>query len=234
MAQDHDTDEIRKTRRIERTEEVAKTAQQPAAVIPPAPPRQMAKLPPKPAPKPRNTSLFPPFWSIVLTVLIVAICASSLVLAVLLLGGNTAPAQAPRIVVITAAPISTFTSGSTVLITATLPPDALPGQLQIPSTFVMEGPTLPPPNITPTPMQVAVGRTVRIVDVGEQQLNVRERPGVIDVPIAFLAPQNSLFQIIDGPTQADGLTWWRIQSVENNRSGWAAANYLEVVPEEVP
>lgn len=231
MSQDHDTDEIRRTKRLEKPAISAPEAL-PLNMIPPPPQRVPARLPPKPPVKPRNTSLFPPFWSIVLTVLVVAICAASLVLAVLLLGGNTAPAPPPRVVVLTAAPISTFSSGSTVLITATLPPDALPGQLQIPSTFVMEGPTLPPPNITPTALSIEIGRTVRVIDVGEQQLNVRERAGVIDVPIAFRSPENSLFTIVEGPTQADGLTWWKIQEPENRRAGWAASNYLEVVPTE--
>jgi hypothetical protein len=72
-----------------------------------------------------------------------------------------------------------------------------------------------------------------VIDVGDQQLNVRELPGVIDVDVVFRAPENTLFTIIAGPSQGDGLTWWQLQDPDNpQRVGWAASNYLEVVPPE--
>jgi hypothetical protein len=255
MSDNHDTGELRRTKRLNppdqppasadqrerQRERAAETRMSPPAsaprpatpLVPPAPRQPVHRLPPKPvntkAPR-RNTSLLPPLWSIVVTVLLVAICAASLVLAVLLLGGNTAPAEPPRVIVLTAAPITTFSVGSTVLVTATLPPEVIPAQLGLPATFVMAGPTLAMPVITPTPLKLEIGSTVRVIDVGDQQLNVRERPGVIDVPIEFLAPENALFVVVEGPNQADGLTWWRIQDAERGQTGWAASNYLEVVP----
>lgn len=178
----------------------------------------------------KSPGLFPPWWSILLTLLMVGLCAGSLVGVVLLLGGNAAPALPPRLVVLTAAPVNTFVADSPVIVTATLPASTQ-AQSQNPVSFVMSGPTLPPPAITPTAISISIGATVRVIDVGDQQLNVRERPGVIDVPVAFRSPENTLFMVVDGPSQADGLTWWKLQDPENNRrSGWAASNYLEVVP----
>ncbi|MBC8171499.1 MAG: hypothetical protein H7X77_07490 [Anaerolineae bacterium] len=177
-----------------------------------------------------SPGLFPPWWSILLTLLMVGVCAGSLVLVVVLLGGNAAPAQPPRLVVLTAASVDNFVAESLVIVTVPSA-EATQAQAQSSVSFVMSGPTLPPPAITPTAISISIGATIRVIDVGDQQLNVRERPGVIDVDVAFRSPENTLFTIVDGPSQADGLTWWKIQDPENNlRSGWAASNYLEVVP----
>jgi hypothetical protein len=99
--------------------------------------------------------------------------------------------------------------------------------------FIMQGTVLPTPYITPTALSISIGATIRVIDVGDQQLNVRELPGVIDVDVVFRAPENTLFTIVDGPSQGDGLTWWKIQDPQSSqRSGWAASNYLEVVSPE--
>jgi hypothetical protein len=122
-----------------------------------------------------------------------------------------------------------------VMITQTPQSNTVQSQGQNPVSFVMSGPTLPPPAITPTVISMAIGLTVRVVDVGDEQLNVRERAGVQDVAVKFRAPENTLFTVVDGPTQADGLTWWKIQDPENStHNGWAASNYLEVVPTQTP
>jgi hypothetical protein len=36
--------------------------------------------------------------------------------------------------------------------------------------------------------------------------------------------------VIDGPQQGSGLTWWLVQDPDDpdNRTGWAAADYLDV------
>lgn len=186
--------------------------------------------PPRPI---RPPGLFPPLWSIVTTIIIVLGLVFALVLLIYALGGHTAPSPAPEIVIKTAIPLSELESGFTILSTATLPAGLAPPNLGMPATFVMAGPTLPAPNITPTPRSVAIGATVRVVDVGDQQLNVRDRPGVLETSVVFRVPEGELFTVIEGPTQTDGLTWWRIQAIDNaGRTGWAAANYLQVIDSE--
>ncbi|MBC8100678.1 MAG: hypothetical protein H7Y11_14655 [Armatimonadetes bacterium] len=176
-----------------------------------------------------NARLFPPLWSILVATLLGLGCAGGLVLAVVSLGGQPLPPEAPRLVVLSAAPTllvppATMPAPQN----ATLPPTiaALPSV-----AFVMAGPTLPPPPITPTAISLTVGGTVRVIDVGDEQLNVRDAPGVLETQVVFRSPENTLFTLVGGPTQADGLTWWQIQQTDNSRRvGWAASNYLEVVP----
>ncbi|MCU0495841.1 MAG: SH3 domain-containing protein [Anaerolineae bacterium] len=183
--------------------------------------------PPRPI---RPPGLFPPLWSIIITMVIVFGLVFAFALLIYALGGRTAPSPSPEIIIKTPLPLSELETGATILSTGTLPPEIVSPNLGMPATFVMAGPTLPPPNITPTPRTVAIGTIVRVVDVGDQQLNVRDRPGVLETSIVFRVPEGELFTVIEGPTQTDGLTWWRIQAIDNaGRTGWAAANYLQVI-----
>jgi uncharacterized protein YraI len=81
--------------------------------------------------------------------------------------------------------------------------------------------------ISPTPESIAVGKTV-ITAAEDSGVNVRSGPSVQNERL-FVAKNGEVFMIIDGPTQGDGLTWWKIQSPsDSSRSGWAAAAYLEI------
>lgn len=82
------------------------------------------------------------------------------------------------------------------------------------------------------PDALDVGAAVRVVNVGEQELNIRSRPGIADSPILFRAAAGTAFQIIGGPRPADGFVWWRIQDPLLKLKGWAAENYLQKQPAE--
>ena len=59
-------------------------------------------------------------------------------------------------------------------------------------------------------------------------LNVRAGAG-LDHNIMFNADFGAVFEVEDGPQQANGLTWWMIRDPMNSsRFGWAAADYLDV------
>lgn len=185
-----------------------------------------------------NNSLFPPLWSIGFALLLALICVAALAIIIVLIGGNAAPERPPQLVILTAPPIATSVAE---VVEAAETPEVASSPVQIrqlagtsaPLDFVMEGPVLPTPVLTPTALSISIGTTIRVIDVGDQQLNVRELPGVIDVDVVFRTPENTLFAIVDGPSQGDGLTWWKIQDPQNSqRTGWAASNYLEVVPPE--
>lgn len=165
----------------------------------------------------------PPLWSCGAVTLAALACVVAVAAAFLSIGGQTPPAEPLRLTILTA------------------PPDMLrsvqadPQSAGVPTVsvgnsgtveFAMVGPTLPAVVFTATPEQIAVGKTVEVVDVGDQQLNVRAQPGIVDVAIVFRAPEGSRFIIGDGPSQGDGLTWWRIDDPSAGRSGWAASNYL--------
>jgi hypothetical protein len=62
-------------------------------------------------------------------------------------------------------------------------------------------------------------------------LNIRGEPG-LGAEIKFVALDSEVFEVRDGPIEADGFTWWfLVTPFDESRSGWAASNYLSIVPE---
>lgn len=103
---------------------------------------------------------------------------------------------------------------------------------------------IPPPTRTPTPVptapalgtaapaqeQMALGSYVQISGTEGAGLRIRSTPGLASDTV-FLGEESETFQVKDGPRQADGYTWWYIVApYDETRAGWAAANYLAVVP----
>jgi hypothetical protein len=157
------------------------------------------------------------------TVLVVAFGIIALVIA---LGGNTQPGGSPRIIIITAVPSDTP-------LAPTIQPTARNSVLPYQNTdnesvpnFPLEGPTLPPVVLSPTPLSIVVGSTV--VVNAEGGLNVRAGAG-LDNNVLCNADDGTVFTIIDGPMQANGLTWWEVRNPDNpDCFGWAAADYLDI------
>jgi hypothetical protein len=99
----------------------------------------------------------------------------------------------------------------------TLPPTLTP----IPPTA-----TLPP---TPAIGEFGIGAYVQ-VDTGGDALRIRPEPGLNLDPL-FLAFDAEVFLITEGPRDADGYTWWFLTaSYDNARAGWAAQDFLTVIP----
>jgi hypothetical protein len=118
---------------------------------------------------------------------------------------------------------------------ATAPPTAaltvIPGDTSTPvpptptATLVGAETEIP----TPAPGQIGIGVYVQIIGTGGG-LNIRANPG-LDAPILFLGFDSEVFEVRDGPREADSLTWWQLVTpVDEARSGWAAADFLSVVP----
>jgi hypothetical protein len=92
--------------------------------------------------------------------------------------------------------------------------------------------TAPPSAATPTAMalesgSLQVGDTVHVVNTSGQGLRIRDIPsreGTILVKFA----EGSSVQIIDGPKQADGYTWWKVRGAAGE--GWCAADFLAHEP----
>lgn len=211
-------------------------SQAPARRPPPPPPsasvRQVASIekpkrgqPPPPQPRPQRGTFYLPVWSVALTLMLVCGAVACIVLGVVSLGGRTVAAGSPRFVIVTAE-----VPTSTPFVPDSLAPSPIPNQLTqggaVPA-FSLQGPTLAPIVISPTPESVAVGKTV-IATAEDSGVNVRSGPSVQNERL-FVAENGESFTVIDGPTQGDGLTWWKIQSPNDaNRQGWAAAAYLEL------
>ena len=110
------------------------------------------------------------------------------------------------------------------------------------SIFVVEGPTatIPAPTVTNGPPATAtpvivtgtdikIGSLVQISGTDGEGLNLRTEPNTTS-SIQFLGFDLELFEVVDGPVQAEGYWWWFLQTpVEHNRSGWAVENYLEII-----
>jgi len=74
-----------------------------------------------------------------------------------------------------------------------------------------------------------IGMYVQIAGTEGVGLYIREAPGVKS-PARFLGMDSEVFQVKDGARQADGLLWYLLEApYDVNRSGWAAADYLNVV-----
>jgi hypothetical protein len=80
---------------------------------------------------------------------------------------------------------------------------------------------------TPVPPgQIGIGVYVRVSGTKGEGLRLRKNPG-IDNPMLFLGMESEVFQIKDGPKQADNFIWWYLQApYDKNRSGWAVQDYL--------
>ena len=94
------------------------------------------------------------------------------------------------------------------------------------------------PSPTPTPAgttappegQMGIGAYVQITGTEGAGLRIRSAPGQ-NSDTVFLGEEAETFQVKDGPQQADGYTWWYIFAhYDNTRAGWAAADFLAVVP----
>lgn len=171
-----------------------------------------------------RSALYVPAWSVGVMLLLVFGIVGAIIMLMFTLGGQNAPGGQPRVVIITAEPSAT--PAATPNLEATSPAiDPLPEfQGPIP-TFALEGPTLPPIILSPTPVEISIGATV-IVNV--DGLNIRAAPGT-DNDIVTFGNDGDRFTVVEGPQQASNLTWWHITDPDDPaRDGWAAADYLDV------
>lgn len=109
----------------------------------------------------------------------------------------------------------------------------VPADLTIipPSTATLGPTAAPTPAGTSTPGNtIGIGAYVQITGTEGAGLRIRRDPGQSGNTV-FLGEEAETFQVKDGPKQADGYTWWYLVApYDNTRAGWAAADYLAVVP----
>ncbi len=88
------------------------------------------------------------------------------------------------------------------------------------------------PNVTPTlpAGQIEIGAYVQITGTQGEGLRLRAAPGLTSDQL-FLGYDQEVYQVHDGPKQLDGYTWWYLVApYDETRAGWAAADFLSVVP----
>ena len=86
--------------------------------------------------------------------------------------------------------------------------------------------------ITPTlaPNTIGIGGYVQISGTEGEGLRIRSAPG-LNGDTVFFGGESEVFAVRDGPKTADNYTWWYLVApYDEARSGWAAANFLAVVP----
>ena len=85
---------------------------------------------------------------------------------------------------------------------------------------------LPP---SPPPGTITVGAYVQINGTGGDGLRLREGPS-LNSPVRLLGAEAEVFQVNQGPQEADGFIWWYLVGpYDQARQGWAVSNYLAVV-----
>jgi hypothetical protein len=107
----------------------------------------------------------------------------------------------------------------------------IPGPTSTSNSFLT--PTVNPNFLgTPTPLPgvIAINLYVQITGTEGEGLRFRSEPGLIGKPL-FMGFDAEVFKVKDGPREADGYTWWYlVANYDDTRAGWAAANYLVVIP----
>ena len=108
--------------------------------------------------------------------------------------------------------------------TATITPTPLPPTpTPLPSQTALPAPT---PTATLQPNGSAV-----ITGAEGSPVRVRARPGTNQRIVARLS-EGTVVHILDGPQQAAGLAWWRIE--RGGTRGWVAEPYLQPAPAPTP
>ncbi len=88
------------------------------------------------------------------------------------------------------------------------------------------------PSITPTPdlTSINIDGYVQIAGTEGEGLRIRLAPG-LNGETVFRGEEAEVFVVKDGPQEADGYTWWYLVApYDETRAGWAAADFLAVIP----
>ncbi len=106
-----------------------------------------------------------------------------------------------------------------VVVTVTATPTPRPTVTPLPSVTA-----LPTPEPTATPEGLFIGGDVIVSGTGSA-LRLRSDPGLQSTTLKTVTDGTRLL-ILEGPREADGLRWWRLQDRSDGAEGWAAETYL--------
>lgn len=82
---------------------------------------------------------------------------------------------------------------------------------------------------SPPPGDISLGITVQITGTGGDGLRLRSSPG-LDGKVLYLGFEGEVFQVLEGPQEADGYTWWYLSAPYDEKvQGWAVSNFISVL-----
>ncbi len=167
-----------------------------------------------------------------LVMLLLALGAAAVLIAVFfaLRGDAATPALTPIIEVIQA-PRTSLSDGDAPPIATASPAVEIILAAASPVNPALTGPPIPTVIITDTPVPLTVGVRAVVFNVGVDQLNVRNQPSLTESEVLFRSSAGTVFDIIGGPQEADGFTWWQLRDPQLQVEGWAVAIYLQTLSE---
>ena len=87
------------------------------------------------------------------------------------------------------------------------------------------------PMLTQTPppgaqKQFTAGELVEVFGTEGEGLRIRENPSLA-AEILMLGLESEVFEVVEGPIEADGYAWWRLANpFDPSKGGWAADPFL--------
>ena len=94
-----------------------------------------------------------------------------------------------------------------------------------PTLAPVAGPIAPTAVVaSPTPAGLYIGGGAVVAGTGSS-LRLRSDPGLQSTTLKTVDDGTRL-KILEGPREADGLTWWRLQDATDGAQGWAAEKFL--------
>lgn len=96
-------------------------------------------------------------------------------------------------------------------------------------TSIAPTPELATPTVPPlsNPGIINLGSFVQVAHTEGDPLKLRQAPS-LTAETNYLAVPNEVFRVENGPTIADGFTWWfLVDPIDDQRNGWAVENYLQ-------
>ena len=139
------------------------------------------------------------------------ILAGILILITLILIGWTSPRFSPDV---------GFAPADLTMIPA---PTHTPAATLIPTVDPLSTPVFDPNTIN-------INSYVQITGTGSDGLRIRFAPG-LNTETVFRGEESEVFLVKDGPQIGDGYTWWYVVApYDDKRAGWAASEFLVVIP----
>lgn len=159
----------------------------------------------------RRRMILPPWALLAILVALVILVCVSLVLIIRALrdgGEDELPTPLPAITAVVSPTATVVLLAPTSAITPT-------------NTVVL---AINTPEPTALPTEIGPGAQVIVLGTEDAGLNLREQPTTY-ASIVGNVPEDTVLTVLEGPQEADGYVWWRVQAPDGTE-GWGAEDWL--------